>query len=216
MGLGGYLLILLSQYVKGVLFLPFYSSLLYALSSCIKAEQYVDRIQGVFIPDIPLEYIQSSYADDTHLVLAAPISNLQAAKIILDKFSAASGLSINWNKSDAHWLAEYEQPEDTSQLQWLWKAPSEPGTLLGFSFGSGLHSEAMFSAALAKLKGRLKKWDAFPLTLQGKGVVANHLIASGLWYIMTLNAACPTRLQRLQKLLVAFIWGARDSLSATV
>jgi hypothetical protein len=117
-----------------------------------------------------------------------------AAKVILDKFSTASGLSINWHKSEAHWLAEYEQPEETAQLQWLWKAFYEPGTLLGFSFGSGLHADDMFDTALVKLKARLSKWDTFLLTLQGKVVVENHLIASGLWYMLTLNAICSHRL----------------------
>jgi hypothetical protein len=57
------------------------------------------RIQGVFIPKIPLEDIQSFYTNDTHLILAPPASNLLATKAILDKFLGASSLSINWNKS---------------------------------------------------------------------------------------------------------------------
>jgi hypothetical protein len=67
----------------------------------------------------------------------------------------------------------------------------------------------MFEHILSTLKTRLNKWNVFPLTLQGKIVVANHLVLSGLWYVLTLCAIEPARLKLLQKLIVAFVWGAR-------
>jgi hypothetical protein len=81
--------------------------------------------------------------------------------------------------------------------------------MLGFSFTDGLTSNLMFESLLGKLQHQLTKWGSLPLTLQGKVVVANHLILSGLWYVLTLNALNSKRLQRLQSLVVAFIWGSR-------
>jgi hypothetical protein len=72
-----------------------------ALSYCIAAEQLAGQIQGLPVPSILLHYLQASYADDTHLVLDAEISNLLAAKTVLAKFANASGLAINWQKSEA-------------------------------------------------------------------------------------------------------------------
>jgi hypothetical protein len=55
--------------------------------------------------EISLQYLQASYAKDTHLVLDARLPNLLAAKEVLAKFANASGLAINWQKSEACWLA---------------------------------------------------------------------------------------------------------------
>jgi hypothetical protein len=90
-------------------------------------------------------------------------------------------------------------------LKWQWKDPAKPGSLLGFYFTSGLNSNEMFDLILTTLRGRLRKWSIFPLTLQGKILVANHLILSGLWYVLTLCAIEPTRLKHLQKLIIAFV-----------
>jgi hypothetical protein len=125
----------------------------------------------------------------------------------LVEFANASGLSINWQKLEARWLASYDRPPVTAQLDWLWKEPSEPSTMLGFSFREGLTSDLQFKSLLDKLQLQLRKWDSFPLTLQGKVVVANHLVVSGLWYVLTLNALNSTRLNHLQALVVGFIWG---------
>jgi hypothetical protein len=145
------------------------------------------------------------------MILDAHPSNLLAAKSILDKFAVASGLTINWNKSEARWMADYPRPEETDPLQWLWKLPTDPGTVLGFLFTTGLESDTMYEALLTRLKARLKKWNTFPLTLQGKIVVANHLILSGLWYITTLNMVHREKLHQLQQLVVAFVRRAKDN-----
>jgi hypothetical protein len=119
---------------------------IHCLSSCIVAKRRAGNICGLYLPHIQMEYLQASYADDTHMVLDANPSNLHAAKRILDRFAIASGLSINWTKSEARWMADYPRPEETESLQWLWKLPTEPGTILGFSFTNRLESESMFEA----------------------------------------------------------------------
>jgi hypothetical protein len=102
------------------------------------------------------------------------------------------------------------QPPNTAQLDWLWKEPSDPLTMLGFFFTRGLTTDVMFESLVEKLQHRLTKWSTFPLTLQGKVVVANHLILSGLWYVLTLNTLHPKRLHQLQAMVVSFIWGGRQ------
>ena len=171
------------------------------------AEQNAGNIRGLSLPD-SVEYLVSSYSDDTHLVLSAETSNLQAAKHLMDAFSAASGLTINWKKSDARWLAQHSRPPETTALNWSWKSANDPGTLLGFSFSSGLSPETMFKDLLARIEQKLQKWSNFPLTISGKVIVANHLILLSLWYVLTLNCTNPVQLRKIQRLVVQFVWSA--------
>jgi hypothetical protein len=99
-----------------------------------------------YVADIQLEYIQASYADNTHSVLDAHPANLHVAKQILDRFAIALGLMIKWAKSEARWMADYPYLEETECLQWLWKQSTELGTLLGFPFASGQESDSMFKS----------------------------------------------------------------------
>lgn len=72
-----------------------------ALSNCINFELRSGSLQGVHIPHLHLDYIQATYADDTHLTLAIDLANFFEAKGILQRFSDASGLHIQWAKSKA-------------------------------------------------------------------------------------------------------------------
>jgi hypothetical protein len=66
----------------------------------------------------------------------------------------------------------------------------------------------MFEASLSKVQDKLAKWANVPLTLQGKIVVANHLVMSSLWYMLTLNCSNDARLKSLQQLTIKFVWGS--------
>jgi hypothetical protein len=68
----------------------------------------------------------------------------------------------------------------------------------------------MFDPLLQQLRARLHEWETFPLTVQGKVIVANHLISSGLWYVFTLNATKADRLKKIQALINNFIWNGRQ------
>lgn len=119
----------------------------------------------------------------------------------------ASGLVIQWAKSEARWLAPLPRPQFTNALQWSWKDVDSPGQLLDFSFIDGLHDNDMFLSLLLKLKERLQHWNWFQVSLHGKIVITNHLVASSLWYVLTLVASDLRKLNKLQQLLVSFVWG---------
>jgi hypothetical protein len=67
---------------------------MHSLSCAITAEQASGKLRGLALPD-SVEYLQSSYSDDTHLILAADTLNVLAAKTLMDTSSAATGLTIN-------------------------------------------------------------------------------------------------------------------------
>jgi hypothetical protein len=73
----------------------------------------------------------------------------------------------------------------------------------------------MLDFTMARLKSRLYKWSVFPLTLQKTVVVAKHLVLSGLWYLLTLNAVQQKCLHCLQQLIVSFLGEAGTPMSST-
>lgn len=68
----------------------------------------------------------------------------------------------------------------------------------------------MFSSLITTLQQHLQRWNKFQVLLHGKVIIANHLVASGLWYILTLVAYNFKKLHQLQQMLVAFVWGKTD------
>lgn len=58
---------------------------------------------------------------------------------------------------------------------------------------------------VTKLQQCFKKWNKFQVSLQGKVVITNHLVALGLWYIITLMACDLKKLHRLQKMYVTWL-----------
>lgn len=46
----------------------------------------------------------------------------------------------------------------------------------------------MFASLVDKLKQKLQCWNHYQVSLHGKIIIANHLVASTLWYVLTLVA----------------------------
>lgn len=86
------------------------------LANCITCEQRAGRLCGVHVPHLHLEYVQAAYVDDTHLILHTSLENLVTAKSILQYFSDASGLHIQWAKSEASWLSTVPRPPEIDVL----------------------------------------------------------------------------------------------------
>lgn len=89
---------------------------------------------GLRVPEIELKNLVAAYANDTHFLLHADYPNLLMAKSILQWYSIAIGLYIQWAKSEARWLAREDYLACTEDLNWMWKEPGADGELLGFSF----------------------------------------------------------------------------------
>lgn len=96
------------------------------------------------------------------------------------------------------------------ELGWKWKEPNEPGKLLGFPFAAGIDPEALLSFLKERVTKKMGYWNSFPLSLTGRILVANHLIASRLWYTLTLLSVSVASLMAIQKIVTSFVWGGGD------
>jgi hypothetical protein len=60
---------------------------------------------------------------------------------ILETFSQASGMEINWEKSCAYWFDKYtHKPEWLLGYNWKWAEEGEFSKLLGTPFGLNLNT----------------------------------------------------------------------------
>jgi hypothetical protein len=67
------------------------------LQQLIVGDSSMERLRHPLVDDLPCPVIQ--YADDTLLLLRADETQLRRARCILESFSRATGLAINYNKS---------------------------------------------------------------------------------------------------------------------
>lgn len=68
----------------------------HALTQCVLRAQEAGTIQGISVPEIELEYVVVAYTDDTHFLLRVEYNNLVAEKKLLQVYSNATGLFIQW------------------------------------------------------------------------------------------------------------------------
>lgn len=66
-----------------------------------------------------------------------------------------------------------------------------------------------FNAQTQAQTSTLEVLNRFQVSLHGKVIIANHMVASSLYYVLTLVALDFCKLQ-LQQILVSFVWGKID------
>jgi hypothetical protein len=70
------------------------------------------KIKGLKLPGNVGEIIDQEYADDTNMYLEGSLENLNNTKGALEIYTLDSGTQINWNKSQAIWIAPHPRPFD--------------------------------------------------------------------------------------------------------
>jgi hypothetical protein len=83
---------------------PFSPILFVAGADLLQAMVNQLMLEGIFTPPLPLpetDFPIVQYADDTLLIMQASPSELLALKNILIQFAAATGLTVNYNKSSS-------------------------------------------------------------------------------------------------------------------
>lgn len=157
-----------------------------ALSHCVHSAVAFGHIKGVEVLGLQAQYINGGFADDTHFVLDSALVNLQNIKALLEDFGVASRLTIQWMKSEACWLSQYPRPATTDLLGWAWKERDHVSKFLGFPFSTSIVPEVIHNFLLEKIRSKLAVWSTFQLSPMERILVVNHLLASKLWYTLTL------------------------------
>lgn len=125
------------------------------------------------------------YADDTLILLRGELGEVTQLKMLLDQFSAATGLRINYHKSTAvpmHMKAE-DIPDSIALLGCLQEG--FPQTYLGLPLSCEKLRLLVFDPYINKADRYLAGWQASLLNPMGRTVLINAVLDGQLSYVMS-------------------------------
>ena len=152
--------------------------------------------------------MQTEYADDV-CVLIRRMNNVSALQRCPRDFSAVSSGGINWNKSTALWCGKSDlscalPPLLPQNLVWR----TDGVKYLAVYLGNHEMEMKNWEGVLEQIKYRLKTWEGLlkSLSYKGRTLVINNLIATKLWYRITVLQPSNQRIMAIQRMLVNLFW----------
>ena len=129
-----------------------------------KALKNKSSVKGIEVNNHEIKIAQ--YADDTTVFVLDRESVLELLNL-LEEFSSLSGLEINTSKTEALWLGQWKDNQDTP---FGFKWPKDPILSLDvfFSHNQTDADELNFDAKIRDLEKSLQMWQRRKLTLYGK------------------------------------------------
>ena len=133
--------------------------------------------------NLPCPVLQ--YADDTLIVLRADTGSARKLKEILDSFSAATGLKINYNKSTI--VPMHTSARHVTRLTNILECQegSFPQTYLGLPLSCDKLRLSAFTTLICKSDRYLAGWQCTLLNPMGRTVLVNSVLDSQLIYAMS-------------------------------
>ncbi|CAO2185858.1 unnamed protein product [Urochloa humidicola] len=174
-------------------------------------QQMIKQVSGIrhpVSPELPCPVLQ--YADDTLILLRADHGDLQQLKEVLDSFSAATGLLINFDKST---MVPMHTPAATvTELQAILGCRVEgfPQTYLGLPLSCDKLKLSAFSPLIAKADKYLCGWQTSLLNPRGRMVLVDTVLDSQLVHAMSVMLLPQGVLDAFDRRRRAFLWTGED------
>ena len=164
-------------------------------------------VKGIRVDDHEIKIAQ--YADDTTVFVRDKESVLELLDF-LREFSSLSGLEINTSKTEAMWLGQWKNNQDTP---FGFKWPKEPILSLGvfFSHNQTDADELNFGAKICDFKNSLHIWKRRKLTLYGKINIVKTLGLSKLIFNASVLYIPHHYIEQINKITFNFIWDGKPA-----
>lgn len=181
-----------------------------ALHVKVRLAQAQGRIQGVKLLRSETQQLTLQYADDTSFTVRANLDSTSTLVNILQSFSLASGLLINWAKSGAYWQGRNAQrPAWSQNFGWSWIPEGNLSKLLGSPFGLSISTADIDNFLVDKVRRKLTYWTSTKLSLAGRRLIVNQVLMSTLWYFIGVWAGSRSVLKQIKSLLRNYLWAGR-------
>ena len=163
-------------------------------------------VQGIRIGNTNKRHEQ--YADDLWATIIASQQNLDKLMAIVDSFSHATGLTINYNKTKIMRIGSLRDSNAKyyTENQVIW---SDKVRVLGITMTADPNAmiSENYDELLNKMKIVLNPWKARTLSLMGRVQVINSLIVSLATHkFMCLPHPSPDFFIHAKKLITSFLW----------
>ncbi|GKV36107.1 hypothetical protein SLEP1_g44275 [Rubroshorea leprosula] len=155
--------------------------------------------------DVMLSYLQ--FADDTIFFGEASKENIQVIKCILRTFELASGLKINYGKSQLMGIEVEEDWKKKMAYTLHCKEGELPVKYLGIQIGGNHRKLAMWQPLVNSFKKKLASWKGWDLSMGGRITLINSVLSSLLVFQMSAYLLPKGILYSLDKIRRNFLWG---------
>ncbi|UYV85186.1 hypothetical protein LAZ67_X004869 [Cordylochernes scorpioides] len=146
-----------------------------------------------------------AYADDIVLLIRED-GQLEVVRKIFEDFRRASGIRVNFGKSQGLWCGRWRNRTDSpSAISWN----REKINILGTLVTPGMGTSAQDQHLQELLERAIARWSPFVrgLSLAGRAKAANSLVLSAIYYHLQAYLPRETTIGRLQARLARFVWG---------
>ncbi|UYV69855.1 hypothetical protein LAZ67_7000975, partial [Cordylochernes scorpioides] len=146
-----------------------------------------------------------AYADDIVLLIRED-GQLEVVRKIFEDFRRASGIRVNFGKSQGLWCGRWRNRTDSpSAISWN----REKINILGTLVTPGMGTSAQDQHLQELLERAIARWSPFVrgLSLAGRAKAANSLVLSAIYYHLQAYLPSETTIGRLQARLARFVWG---------
>ena len=159
------------------------------------------------------EYLLMSYADDATLMLQDDRISLNKSLYLINSFSECSGLTANFEKTEAIWIGAKrgcgEEIQTDKTLKWNHEVCFK---LLGIKYELNKQNffEINFTDKIKKLKKLLEDWLFRNLSIMGKVTVVKTLAFPILVQVLTVLPDPPEDVfKQIDRIMFNFIWNGK-------
>uniref|UniRef100_A0A672IAI4 Reverse transcriptase domain-containing protein n=1 Tax=Salarias fasciatus TaxID=181472 RepID=A0A672IAI4_SALFA len=181
------------------------SGMLYVLSLENLLSKLRSSLQGLLLPGFSESMILSAYADDL-IVFIRNQGDVDILVNIIKDFNVASAARVNWGKSEALAVGRWHGGLPVLPQNLTWRR--EGLKYLGIYVGKEHFVQKNWETVLEKVEAKLSKWRWLlpKMSLRGRVLVLNNLVASQLWHRLTSADPPPGLLAQIQRKMIDFFW----------
>lgn len=181
------------------------SGMLYSLAIEPLLHKLRNELCGFTIPYCNVTLHLSAYADDV-VVFVSGADDIKKLKIIVNSFKKISSAKVNWGKSEALLMGDWDRSPPSLPEGLIWKKGGFK--YLGIFLGNDDFGTKNWDCMLEKIKGRLQKWNWLlpKLSYRGRTLIINNLVGSSLWHKLACVDPPLGLLPKLQAEMVNFFW----------
>ncbi|KAK1677490.1 hypothetical protein QYE76_038338 [Lolium multiflorum] len=161
------------------------------------------------VDDITCPILQ--YADDTLIIIRDIPGHVANLKCILDEFSTATGLTINFHKSTFVPIKTDPDTALTIANTFGYAISSFPQTYLGLPLSTYKMSFADFAPIINKTGMRISGWRGRCLPIGGRLILVNSVLTAMLAHAMSVGLLPAGVVEAIDKRRRAFLWTGEET-----
>ena len=165
------------------------------------AIQAMDKSHGIPIDTHTIAPAAVYYADDTNLLARSPAHACELYEIA-ENFCKATGAKLNMSKC----IAISARPREgclPNSIEIL--PPNETTTILGIQMGTTITREQQIKRTIDKMIAKTGTWHTIGRTIKGKITIARSIIASTVWYTLSVLSANASEAAGIQAAITNYI-----------